>query len=445
MQRNSDRQNQRDTQTTPLSRRRFIRATAATGVSALLALGRTGPVAASPDQAPLKVGILGPYSGPASDTGQAIRQGVIMALEDARAEGEVPLIIDGQSRDIELVWVDSASDPDQATGAITQAIADRGVALMLGGWHSDVALAAMDAEVPYHILHFGHLGEARTIAERINRAPGKYRGWFKGWPSPSRFAALYGAPINHFRSQGLWQPASDRAAVMVENSEYGRNWGEALLASLRQAGFQAQHYDLTGLDQTDFGALLDSYADRRVSLVAMTTTGREAAVSFVRQFRQHQLRALLLAHGLRWISNWHALTGDDSDFIVTMDSAMPIALWQRWWVRRYTSRFSQPPSIAAAGLHYDYARMAFRVLNATASLELDALVRTIHRTPYRGIWNRYRFATRPMPQTVSANEVITGRFMEGFFMPMAQLFGGKARIVWPSRYADQRFRSPPWT
>jgi hypothetical protein len=126
-----------------------------------------------------------------------------------------------------------------------------------------------------------------------------------------------------------------------------------------------------------------------------------------------------------------------------MDSAMPIALWQQWWVRRYQARYQHSPSIAAAGLHYDYARMAIRVLNASASLDLDSLVRTIHRSPYRGVWNRYRFSDTPASETQTPNEVVTGRFMEGFFVPMVQLFGGEAKIIWPPKYVDQRFTPPP--
>ncbi len=420
-------------------RRRFLQAAGVAAAALLLPQEQS-----LADDGALKIGVLGPFTGPSSSTGQAIRQGVVMALEDAMAEAEVPLVIGGQRRNVELVWVNSESDPDRAVAAILDAITQQGVSLMIGGWHSDVALAVMDAEVPFQILHFGHLGEARAIAERINRAPGKYQGWFKGWPSPEKLAALYGEPLNHFRAQGWWRPLNNKAAVMVEDTEYGRNWGSALLSSLQQAGFDADDYDLSALDQDDFSALLESYRQRQVSLVAMTTTATLAAVNFVKQFRQQGLRALLLGHGLRWHADWHALTGDSSDFIITMDSAMPIALWQRWWMRRYSARFKQPPSIAAAGLHYDYARMLFGVLNTAARLDIETLVKTVHQTSYRGIWNRYRFAARPMPETVSANEIMTGHFMEGFFMPMAQLIDGQEKIIWPAKYADQRFRPPPW-
>ncbi len=428
--------------TAGISRRRLLQASALGAASILTGLAHTEHAAG---EDALKIGFTGPFNGPAQDTGLEISRGVLMALMDAREEGEIPVQMGGASHNIKPVWVDTGSGPDRAATAVVEAITRDKVSLLVGGWHSDVALALMEAESAYQILHLGHLGEAQSIADRINRAYGKYRGWFKGWPSPTLLAARYGEPLQYLRDQGLWRPATNNAAIMVEDTAYGRGWGEALRTSLQSVGFSVDAPDLTALDQTDFHALLARYRQQQISLVAMSTTGIQAGASFVRQFREQNIDALLLGHGLRWTRDWFAYTGSGSDYVVSMDSAMPIALWQQWWVRRYRTLFGDMPSIAAAGLHYDYTRMAVRVLNATASLALDDLIQTIYRSPYRGIWNYYRFADKPVPEALSANEVMTGPFMEGFFFPMAQLFNGEARIIWPPRYADQRFQPPPAT
>ncbi|MEH6579727.1 MAG: ABC transporter substrate-binding protein [Amphritea sp.] len=426
-----------------LYRRRFLQLAVRLGAAALFAWPGTASYGQQPGDR-LRIGIMGPFTGPASRTGRAIRQGVIMALEDARAEGEVPVSIEGEKLDIELVWVDSASYPDTAVKAVTRAVTQQGVQILIGGWHSAVALAVMEAEAQYRILHFANLGAAQTIANRLQHASHKYPGWFKGSPAPAKLAALYGEPLQYFQEQGLWQPANNKAAVMVEDTAFGHSWGDALLDSLRQAGFDPLPYDLTALEQTDFRTLLDKYNREQVSLVAITTTGSVAAANFVKQFRQQEIKALLLGHGLRWFDEWYEMTGASSDFVISMDSPMPMALWQQWWVRRYTERFKQPPSIQAAGLHYDYTRMAIKVLNSATVLDLNDLAATIYRTPYRGVWNHYRFVRDGDSPEQTTNEVLTGKFMEGFFLPMVQLFGGQAKTIWPTKYADQHFRAPPW-
>ena len=425
------------------SRRRILRTTGVLGATGALSLLVPGLLHASENGAPLKIGACGPFSGPAERTGYAIRQGILMALEDARNAGELPVTIDGKRRDINIVWADSRSDPTYAVRSVTKAITRQGVELMIGGWHSSVALALMDTEADLNTIHLGHLGTSQYIADKINRNPQRYRGWFKGWPSPTKLAGLYGEPLKYFIAQGLWRPANRRAAIVVENSAFGLSWGEALSASLKQAGFDPLPFDTVPFDETEFGPLLKKYQSEQVSLIAVSSTGDVAVSSFVKQFREQGIKALLVGHGLRWLSNWYEMTGKSSDYVVAMDSVMPLALWQQWWVRRFKAKYGEEPSIQVAGLHYDYTRMAITALNTANSLDFDTLTATIRQLSYKGVWNLYRFAAAPGPHALSANEVMTGEFMKGFYLPMVQLFGGEAKIIWPLKYAEQRFRPPP--
>jgi ABC-type branched-subunit amino acid transport system substrate-binding protein len=126
-----------------------------------------------------------------------------MALDDASAEGEVPVVIDGRPLDIQPVWIDSQSDPDAGSVAVAGALARDNIGMMLGGWHTAVALRVMDIEAAQGILHLGGAQAAQTIADKINQDPVKYRGWFKGWPSPAKLIPQYSEPLQHFLQQGL--------------------------------------------------------------------------------------------------------------------------------------------------------------------------------------------------------------------------------------------------
>ncbi|WP_240152903.1 ABC transporter substrate-binding protein [Photobacterium alginatilyticum] len=436
---------------TPLSRRQIIHTASVLGAAGTLSMYAPGVLGArdaadTPQDSnlPLKLGVCGPFSGPAKQTGDAIRQGVLMALEDAGAAGEAPVTINGVRHDVEVIWVDSQSNPEIAAKATTEAIQQQGVKLMVGGWHSSVALALMDITADLNTIHLGHLGASQYIAAKINDDPQRYRGWFKGWPSPPKLAGLYGAPLKYLLEHELWLPANRRAAILVEDSAFGRGWGEALMRSLKEAGFDPLPFDTAALDETEFRQLLNKYKSEQVSLVAMTSTGDVAASSFVKQFKELGVKALLLGHGLRWLGNWYEMTGDAANFVVSMDSAMPIALWQRWWVRRFKTKYGKEPTIPAAGFHYDYTRMAIKALNTANSLDFDTLTAIIRQIPYKGVWNYYQFSSAPGPNALSANEVMTGPFMKGFYLPMVQLFDGQAKIIWPIKYAEQRFRQPPW-
>jgi branched-chain amino acid transport system substrate-binding protein len=424
-----------------ISRRRLLETSAAATAAFLVA---SSALRAQGTAQPLKIGSMGPFTGPASRTGDEIKNGVQLALEDAREAGEIPITLDGEERDVEIVFIDSQSSPEKAVRAVSDAITRQGVEFICNGWHSSVAMAVIDAEVPYEIVHIGHLGETQYLSEKINSDPEKYRGYFKGWPAPPKLAGLYGPPLKHVMAEGLWQPANMKAAVLVEDTDFGRGWGDALLASLKDSGFEVEGYDVTSLEETEFTPLLTKYKALQVSLVGMTSTGNVSVSNFVKQFRQQQVPALLIAHGLEWFAEWYELTGDASNYAIAIDSPHVIADWQREWVDRYKEKFGFAPGIAASGITYDYVRMAIEILNRAGTLDFDVLVETVHETPHDGVWNRYAFAREPNEFAMAPNEVMTGDFMQGFFFPTVQLMDGEAKVIWPLEHAQAEFQTPPW-
>jgi branched-chain amino acid transport system substrate-binding protein len=394
---------------------------------------------------------MGPFTGTASRTGDAFKQGIEMALEDAKAAGEIPVKVDGNLLEIEPVWVDSQSSPEKA---VTDAV-NRGVKMMVTGWHSSVAMAAMDAESPLKMIHLCHQGESQYINFKINDHPEKYKGWFKGWASPPVFAGLYGPPLKHFMDKGLWKPANRKAAVIVEDTDFGRGWGEALLVSLRTAGFDVMPYDVNAIDQTEFTPIITKYKAADVSVVASTQTGGVPMYNFVKQVRAMGLKALVLGHGLTWTGEWYDNTGEASDYTLCMDSPRPISPEQKQWIEQFKAKYNAEPSISASGQPYDHTRLAVKVLNEVGTLKYDALVEHIReKVKYKGVWQMYDFATyndfwKDFSQEgtlhqLSRNDIRTGAFMEGFFFAMVQMFGGKPKILWPLDLADAEFKAPPW-
>jgi branched-chain amino acid transport system substrate-binding protein len=427
-----------------VSRRRFLETAGTVGGAAAFLVAKPGFLRAQDTGGPLKIGSFGPFTGPASRTGDEFKNGVALALEDARAEGDLPLTIDGQKRDVEIVWIDSQSSPEKAVRAVQDAITRQGVQFLANGWHSSVAMAIVDAEAPYDIVHIGHLGETQYLSEKMRGDPEKYRGYFKGWPAPPKLAGLYGPPLQHFIETGVWQPANRKAAILVEDTDFGRGWGDAIVESLGNAGFEVLPYDVTSLEETEFTPLLTKYKAQQVSLVGMTSTGNVSASNFVKQFRQQNVEALLLAHGLSWFSEWYELTGEASNYALAIDSPHVIAPAQEEWVARYRDKFGIEPSIAASGVTYDYIRMALKVLNKAGTLDFDTLVEAIYDTPYEGVWNKYVFPREPNEFAMAQNEVQVGSFMEGFFFPTVQLMDGKAHVIWPLEHAKAEFQVPPW-
>jgi branched-chain amino acid transport system substrate-binding protein len=418
--------------------------TIAGGIGLAAAAAAVPQVALAQDAEPVVIGVMGPFTGAAGRTGEGIRNGALMAVEDARENGFLPLTIDGEERDIEIVWVDSQSSPEKAVKAVSDAVNREGADILVSGWHSSVAMAVMDATASMDIVMIGNGGESQYICEKINQDPEKYAHWFKGWSSPPIFAGLYGEPLQHFMDEGLWEPASMKAAVVVEDTDFGRGWGEALQKSLENIGFEVLPYDVIPLDETEFTPLLAKYKAQGVSVVGMTVTGNVAASNFVKQFQTQRVPALLIGHGLTWFSEWHELTGEASDFVITMDSPRIIAPYQQEWVDRYTEMYGEEPSLAPSGQQgYDYMMAGLKVLQDAGTLEKPALIEAARALDHQGIWQRINFAEEAGENALCPGEVQTGGFEEGFFFPLVQLMDGEAKILWPLEHAAGEFQAPP--
>jgi branched-chain amino acid transport system substrate-binding protein len=68
-------------------------------------------------------------------------------------------------------------------------------------------------------------------------------------------------------------PAEQKAGVIVEDTDFGRGWGEALVVSLRTAGFDVTPIDVNSIDETEFTPLMTKYKVADVSVLALTQTG----------------------------------------------------------------------------------------------------------------------------------------------------------------------------
>ena len=132
--------------------------------AALLAVSHQMASAADP----IKVGVDGPFTGPSARIGQDIQNGTKMAIDDARAAGQLPVMVDGEKRDIELVWIDDESSPEKAVKAYRDAVTRQGIQLMLNGWHGSVGLALVDLVAADGLISFGNLAAPEDISEKIN-------------------------------------------------------------------------------------------------------------------------------------------------------------------------------------------------------------------------------------------------------------------------------------
>jgi branched-chain amino acid transport system substrate-binding protein len=389
----------------------------------------------------IKIGVMGPHTGPSARVGQDIQEGVNFALADALAAGDLPVVVDGVARNIEFVWVDSESSPEKGVRAVRRAIEEDKVDALMFGWHSSVGRAVIDVSAEYNKVHFGSLPATDTISKKI--IDKGYTHYFKGWPVIGSLAKQYVVALNDWKAQGLWDPSVKKAALLLEDSDWGRGWGDAIKTGLIESGWEIVGEDVVKMDETAFGPIMTKYRALGATLVGFTHNAPASVFGIVKAHADAGLTGMLFAEGVGWYPDWYDRAGDAANYAVSMDSPRAMTTTQKEWLGRFKDEYDHDASPASGGHAYDYARMLIKGLAKAATLDSDTLSETLLNMEYTGIWQHYAFSKSAGDNAMAPYEVKTGPFMEGFSFPMVQYYEGKSQVIWPAEHAEGKFRAPP--
>ena len=124
-----------------LSRRTLLAAGLAAGVSVAAAVTGTA------QEDPIKIGLVAALSGQSAKSGEAITRGLTIAIDEINASGGL------LGRQVELVSRDDESNPSKGLLAARELVQRQGVAALIGGLDTPVALAIVpfinQARVPF--------------------------------------------------------------------------------------------------------------------------------------------------------------------------------------------------------------------------------------------------------------------------------------------------------
>ena len=387
----------------------------------------------------LKVGILGPFTGPSARTGEEFKTSTEMAFENINYTiGDYK---------IEPVWIDSQSDPEKATRAYEEAIVKDGIQVGALGWHSSVAVALMEVAAKHKVPHFFGFGATEVVNQKFNSDP-KYQYWTsKGWPSPALLSQNYVTALEDAIAAGQWSPAEKTAAIYGEDTDWGRSFGEGLAGQLEAAGWKVVDKQYFPLDQTEFYPLLNKFKDENVALVAGTSTAPPSLSAFIKQADEVGLKSLIIADGLGWVGEWYDLTGSSSNYVLDQ-----IPGWTTDASKKFAADFKAKsglePSPSSGGLSYDGINYLIKVLQTTYDDTGELTSATIFDTIKNKVWtgqltfttddgaivmSKYDFSKPPDP--------IVGK---GYYtFPVLQYMDGVGQYIWPPEFANAKLQPKP--
>jgi branched-chain amino acid transport system substrate-binding protein len=381
-----------------------------------------------------RLGILGPFTGPSESTGREFTGAATMALD----------AIDWRIGDfkIEVVWIDSQSDPDLAAQAYERAIVEDGIQAAILNWHSSVAVECMDVAARYQIPHIFPFGATETVNERFHSNPEKYGYWMnKGWPIPAKLTTAYVQAVEDAIADGSWQPEQKTFAICAENTHWGRSFASALKEQLEAEGWAAIAEEYASLDEVDFYPTLNKLRARRVALVAATMSSMPSFAAFINEADEIGLESLINADGLGWAGEWYRMTGKSSNYVIDQIPSWATAEGEES-AEAFKARWAVPPSPSAAGLAYDGANMFIQIaehaLTEYGELSSETVYRWAKENLQTGKWSytdgivmeEYKYT----PDTVP--DPIVGK---GYYIfPVLQYFDGEGKVIYPPEWAGQK-------
>src|SRR5713101_2395705 len=111
-------------------------------------------------QAPVKIGVIQPLSGPVAASGNYVRMGAEIARDWINAKGGI------SGRKVDLLIEDNKSDPKEAASAAEKLIVRDKVPAIMGAWGSSMTLAAMPKLEEYGVPMVVETSSAASITKR---------------------------------------------------------------------------------------------------------------------------------------------------------------------------------------------------------------------------------------------------------------------------------------
>ena len=195
--------------------------------------------AASAQDMVVKIGHVGPVSGPQAHYGKDNENGARMAIEDLNAKG---VTIGGKKAKLELVAEDDAADPKQGTAA-AQKLCDAKVAGVVGHLNSGTTIPASKV---YNDCGIPHITPSATNPKLTTQG---FKTTFRLLANDNALGA--GLALHAANNLKL-----KKIAIIDDRTAYGQGVAEVFTATAKSKGIEIVDQQYTTDKATDFMAIL---------------------------------------------------------------------------------------------------------------------------------------------------------------------------------------------
>jgi branched-chain amino acid transport system substrate-binding protein len=247
----------------------------------LLALVAALPVAAGAQAPPIRIGFASAMSGPAAITGEGVRWGATLAVDEINAKGGI------MGRKIEPYFADNKATPGEAVSAVRKLADVDKVDVIIGQTHSGPCLAAMpvvkEIGIPMVIESCSHA--------QIRQLSGK-----GGNEWTFRVALDDEIMANTFARYMAGKGGVKTSSILAMNNDFGRGAANAYDVAFKKAGIRLLSTEFFDPGQADYRPVLTRLKRTGAETILGIILASDGA-PFMRQYHELGLTQKIYARG----------------------------------------------------------------------------------------------------------------------------------------------------
>ncbi|PYM27308.1 MAG: hypothetical protein DMD80_15490 [Candidatus Rokuibacteriota bacterium] len=298
-------------------------------VTLLLAALSGGALSAGAQAPPIRIGFASAMSGPAAITGEGVRWGATLAVEEINARGGI------MGHKIEASFADNKAQPGEAVSAVRKLADVDQVDVIIGQTHSGACLGAMpvvkEIGVPMVIEACSH--------PKIRELSGK------GGNEWTFRVALDDEIMAYTFARYMARNGVKTSSVLAMNNDFGRGAAGAYEAAFKKAGITLVSTEFFDPGQPDYRPVLTRLKRANPETILAVILASDGA-PFMRQFRELGLTQRIFSRGSLASAEFLHQVRDNPK---VGDGVVEASYWVTGldpdWDRKWTERYKVPPRI----------------------------------------------------------------------------------------------------
>jgi branched-chain amino acid transport system substrate-binding protein len=392
-----------------------------------MAAGMTGGASARD----ITIGVIGPLSGPAANSGISMRQAYEVAAAQVNKDGGIA--IGGEKGEIKLIFEDSASRPEVGVSAAQKLLTRDNVDILVGDTiASSVTLALMEVAPSFGKFMMSGQPVSIEIAKKIKADPARFANFWKGGFNSDAYADTLFNSVQDLIAKGAVKADQKKIAFIVEDTDYGKSNVEYTARLFKGAGWSVSSSETVPLGHADFYPQLSKLRSDEPDVIISIFTSVNSGIALVKQIKEQGLKSLHLAvyYPIR------------PEFLKGATSAANGLLWTPLSFdpvnnpkhKAFADMFKQQANVDSNGDHAQgYCQMMLLLENIkkAGSIEPAKLSEAFAKTDFPCVIARIAYDTKTHTPKVGPDY---------FPVPLAQIQDGVSFAIWPSTAATSTFK-----